>query len=188
MKGEENLTEKIKIRVPYQEDAEALLEIQQEVLAEEDYLITTIDEFQRTIDEQREWIQAKITNERETIFIAQYQEEIVGWLVFQSPQRKRLAHTGTFGFIFCMNHIIFDGKPSFVVNHNYLKEYFVNATKLIARYDEELFPLVEHVCQEISSFPVKEAVNAKETEAFNSDNNGASNVVWLHRSRRKFKR
>ncbi|MFJ7917219.1 MULTISPECIES: GNAT family N-acetyltransferase [unclassified Lysinibacillus] len=93
------MTENIKIRVAYQEDAEALLEIQKEVLAEETYLITTIDEFQRTIDEQREWIQAKITNERETIFIAQYQGEIVGWLVFQSPQRKRLAHTGTFGMM-----------------------------------------------------------------------------------------
>ncbi|MDD1503143.1 GNAT family N-acetyltransferase [Lysinibacillus sphaericus] len=93
------MTENIKIRVASQEDAEALLEIQKEVLAEETYLITTIDEFQRTVDEQREWIQAKITNERETIFIAQYQGKIVGWLVFQSPQRKRLAHTGTFGMM-----------------------------------------------------------------------------------------
>ncbi|MGE8002472.1 N-acetyltransferase family protein [Lysinibacillus sp. NPDC093216] len=93
------MIEKIKIRVAYQEDAEALLEIQKEVLAEETYLITTIDEFQRTIDDQREWIQVKLANERETIFIAQYQEEVVGWLVFQSPQRKRLAHTGTFGMM-----------------------------------------------------------------------------------------
>ena len=93
------MTENIKIRVASQEDAEAMLEIQKEVLAEETYLITTIDEFQRTVDEQREWIQVKITNERETIFIAQYQEKIVGWLVFQSPQRKRLAHTGTFGMM-----------------------------------------------------------------------------------------
>ncbi|WP_349294141.1 GNAT family N-acetyltransferase [Lysinibacillus sp. Bpr_S20] len=44
-------------------------------------------------------MQAKITNKRETIFIAQYQRKIVGWLVFQSPQRKRLAHTGTFGMM-----------------------------------------------------------------------------------------
>lgn len=93
------MTQKIKIRVASEEDAQALLEIQKEVLAEETYLITTIDEFQRTIDEQRQWIQAKLANERETIFIAQYQEEIVGWLVFQSPQRKRLAHTGTFGIM-----------------------------------------------------------------------------------------
>ncbi|MFJ8517357.1 GNAT family N-acetyltransferase [Lysinibacillus xylanilyticus] len=87
------------MRVVNEEDAGALLEIQQEVLSEEDYLITTIDEFQRTIDEQREWIQEKLANERETIFIAQYQGKIVGWLVFQSPQRKRLAHTGTFGMM-----------------------------------------------------------------------------------------
>ncbi|WP_308221914.1 GNAT family N-acetyltransferase [Lysinibacillus sp. BPa_S21] len=44
-------------------------------------------------------MQAKITNKRETIFIAQYQRKIVGWLVIQSPQRKRLAHKGTFGMM-----------------------------------------------------------------------------------------
>ncbi|GAB0171564.1 GNAT family N-acetyltransferase [Lysinibacillus sp. CTST325] len=93
------MEQQIKIRVAIEEDAATMLEIQKEVLAEETYLITTVEEFKQTINEQREWIQAKITNERETIFIAQYQEEIVGWLVFQSPQRKRLAHTGTFGMM-----------------------------------------------------------------------------------------
>jgi len=93
------LTEQIKIRAAIEEDAEDILAIQKEVLAEENYLITTIEELQQTIDEEKEWIQAKIANERETIFIAQYQEKRVGWLVFQSPPRKRLAHTGSFGMM-----------------------------------------------------------------------------------------
>ena len=93
------MTEQIKIRAATEEDAENMLAIQSEVLAEVDYLITTLEEFQQTIDEQRKWIQAKLENERELILIAQYQEKIVGWLVFQSPNRKRLAHTGSFGMM-----------------------------------------------------------------------------------------
>lgn len=93
------MEQQIKVRVAVEEDAATMLEIQKEVLAEEDFLITTVEEFQQTIDGQKEWIQAKIANERETIFIAQYEEKMVGWLMFQSPHRKRLAHTGTFGMM-----------------------------------------------------------------------------------------
>ncbi|MGE7675451.1 N-acetyltransferase family protein [Lysinibacillus sp. NPDC094403] len=93
------MEKQINIRVVVEEDAATMLEIQKEVLAEEDFLITTVEEFQRSIDEQKQWIQAKLANERETIFIAQYQGKLVGWLVFQSPHRKRLAHTGTFGMM-----------------------------------------------------------------------------------------
>ncbi|MGA3600749.1 GNAT family N-acetyltransferase [Lysinibacillus agricola] len=93
------MEQQIKVRVAVEEDTAAMLEIQKEVLAEEDFLITTVEEFQQTIDGQKKWIQAKLANERETIFIVQYEEKIVGWLMFQSPQRKRLAHTGTFGMM-----------------------------------------------------------------------------------------
>jgi len=93
------MTEQIKIRAATEEDAENMLAIQSEVLAEVDFLITTLEEFQQTIGEQKKWIEAKLANERELILIAQYQEKIVGWLVFQSPNRKRLAHTGSFGMM-----------------------------------------------------------------------------------------
>ncbi|WP_068984659.1 MULTISPECIES: GNAT family N-acetyltransferase [Lysinibacillus] len=93
------MEQQIKVRVALEEDAATMLEIQKEVLAEEDFLITTVEEFQQTIDGQKEWIQAKLANERETIFIAKYEEKMVGWLMFQSPHRKRLAHTGTFGMM-----------------------------------------------------------------------------------------
>lgn len=47
------MKEQIKIRVATEEDAENILAIQSEVLAEEDYLITTLEEFQQTIGEQK---------------------------------------------------------------------------------------------------------------------------------------
>lgn len=76
------MEQQINIRVAVEEDAATMLEIQKAVLAEGNYLITTIEEFQQTIDEQKQWIQVKLANKRETIFIAQYQGKIVGWLVF----------------------------------------------------------------------------------------------------------
>lgn len=93
------MKEPIKIRAATEEDAENILAIQSEVLAEEYFLITTLEEFQQTIGEQKKWIQAKLANERELMLIAQYQEQTVGWLVFQSPNRKKLAHTGSFGMM-----------------------------------------------------------------------------------------
>ncbi|MGE7093245.1 N-acetyltransferase family protein [Lysinibacillus sp. NPDC048646] len=93
------MSHQIKIRIAVQEDAEKLLEIQRAVIAEELYLMTTSKEFQQTVAGQKAWIQSKLTNERETIFIAQFHNEIVGWLMFQSPNRQRLSHTGTIGMM-----------------------------------------------------------------------------------------
>ncbi|MEY9977644.1 hypothetical protein [Lysinibacillus sp. RC79] len=46
------MEQQIKIRFAVEEDAATMLEIQKAVLVEENYLITTIEEFQQTIDEQ----------------------------------------------------------------------------------------------------------------------------------------
>jgi RimJ/RimL family protein N-acetyltransferase len=87
------------IRIARLAEAKKMLEIQQEVLAEELFLITTTEEFQQTIEGQQAWIQTKLANDHETILIAERNDDIVGWLVFQSPNRKRLAHTGNFGMM-----------------------------------------------------------------------------------------
>ncbi|MEK5332489.1 GNAT family N-acetyltransferase [Lysinibacillus sp. FSL W8-0992] len=87
------------IRVARLADAKKMLEIQQEVLAEELFLITTTEEYQQTIEGQQAWIQSKLANDHETILIAEHNDEVVGWLVFQSPNRKRLAHTCSFGMM-----------------------------------------------------------------------------------------
>ena len=93
------MTCQIHIRVACLADAQQMLAILQEVIAEEQYLLSTIEEFQQTIEGQQAWIQTKLANDRETILIAEYNDDIVGWLAFQSPERKRLAHTGSFGIM-----------------------------------------------------------------------------------------
>ncbi len=82
------MTEQIKIRAATEEDAENILSIQSEVLAEEDYLITTLEEFQQTIGEQKKWVEAKLANERELILIAQYQEKN-SWLACVSITKSK---------------------------------------------------------------------------------------------------
>lgn len=88
-----------KIRLAIQADAEQMLAVQRAVLQEGQFLMTTLEELDQTIAGQKEWIQAKLDNERETMLVAEVEGSIVGWLVFQSPKRKRLAHTGSFGMM-----------------------------------------------------------------------------------------
>jgi len=82
------------IRLAQQDDAQRLLEIQQGVLKEQHYLITTIHEFFQTVEGLRTWIRLKLENERETILVAEEDGNLVGWLILQSQNRERLAHVG----------------------------------------------------------------------------------------------
>lgn len=79
------------------EDAEAVLDIWQAVIAEGDYFISVSEEFNKTVEEQREAIEGILENERETMIVAEHDGKVVGWLLFQGQKRKRLSHTGSFG-------------------------------------------------------------------------------------------
>ncbi|RLQ92432.1 GNAT family N-acetyltransferase [Falsibacillus albus] len=88
------------IRTGKIEDSDALLELQRSVVSEEKYLIALREEFNKTPAEQREWVQNIMENKNETFFVAEIDGEVVGWIVFTATQnRKRLAHTGTFGMM-----------------------------------------------------------------------------------------
>lgn len=99
---------RVQIRKGVIDDAEALLAIQKAVVEEGEYLITAYEEFaNNTVEQQEKWMERILGSDRETILVAETDSAIVGWLVFQSPGRKRLAHTGSFGM---MIHRDFRGK------------------------------------------------------------------------------
>lgn len=77
------------------EDAEAMLTIERDVIIESKYLITVEEEFDKTLEEQRQWLQDILENIRETVFVAEVNNEVVGWIVFYAQNRKRLSHTGS---------------------------------------------------------------------------------------------
>lgn len=89
----------VEIRLAEARDAEKMLYIQEKVISEGKYLITEIEEFSQTVEGQYKWIEAKQLNKREVIFVAEIQDEVVGWIVFQSPSRIRMAHTGSLGMM-----------------------------------------------------------------------------------------
>jgi RimJ/RimL family protein N-acetyltransferase len=91
--------EKITIRTVRIEDAPTIVTLHREIASEREFLITVLEEFNRTDEKQREWIQQLLENERETAFVAEVDGEVVGWIMFSSPNRARLAHTGSIGIL-----------------------------------------------------------------------------------------
>ncbi|WP_088044442.1 GNAT family N-acetyltransferase [Bacillus sp. EAC] len=91
--------QKATIRTVRMEDAIALLEIQREVVEEGDFFISVSEEFKKTLEQQSEWIKNILGNERETLFVAELDGKIVGWIVFTTQDRKRLSHTGSMGIM-----------------------------------------------------------------------------------------
>jgi RimJ/RimL family protein N-acetyltransferase len=87
------------IRTGELEDAEAILAIQHAVIGEGDYFITVSEEFNRTPEQQREWIQKVLENERETLIVAAFNGEVVGLIDFRSASSRRMSHTGSFGML-----------------------------------------------------------------------------------------
>jgi RimJ/RimL family protein N-acetyltransferase len=90
---------KVIIRGIQLSDAPAVLAIQHEVVSEGEFLIPLSKEFNKTLEQQIEWIQKLIENERETLLVAQVNGEVVGWIVFLSNNRIRLLHTGSIGLM-----------------------------------------------------------------------------------------
>ncbi|MFC0187050.1 GNAT family N-acetyltransferase [Fictibacillus aquaticus] len=83
------------IRTVRLEDAEAVLAIHHEVVGEGDYFIAVADEFNKTAQQQREWIQKILENQRDTMLVAEVDYKLAGWIVFISQERKRQSHTGS---------------------------------------------------------------------------------------------
>ncbi|WP_210366961.1 GNAT family protein [Bacillus sp. REN3] len=89
----------MEIREAKLEDAARALEIQKEVIAEEDYFIFVSEEFDKTVDDMKQWICNILKNERDTMLVAELDSMVVGWIVFSSQRRMRVRHTGNFGIM-----------------------------------------------------------------------------------------
>jgi RimJ/RimL family protein N-acetyltransferase len=87
------------VRTVRVEDAEAILLIQREVISEHDYFIAVSKEFNKKIEDHEEWIRNILENERETMLVAEYENNVVGWIVFRSQERMRMHHTGSFAIM-----------------------------------------------------------------------------------------
>lgn len=87
----------IDLRTAEGRDAEHILEFNRTVIASEAHLLTVPEEFTLTVEEEREWIEQMRGNDNNLVILAVDQGRIVGLLDFQSGQKRRIAHTGSFG-------------------------------------------------------------------------------------------
>ncbi|WP_144529902.1 GNAT family N-acetyltransferase [Peribacillus simplex] len=92
------------IRTGELDDAEAVLDVQNSVISEGEYFIAVSEEFNKTPEQQRDWIRRLLENERETIIVAEINGEVIGWIGFQSENRKRMSHKGSFGMMIRKNY------------------------------------------------------------------------------------
>lgn len=90
---------KARIRTVCVEDAEAILQIHREVISEHDYFIALPNEFNKTIEDHQKWIRTILKHERETMLVAEYKNNVVGWIVFHSQERMRMHHIGSFAIM-----------------------------------------------------------------------------------------
>jgi ribosomal protein S18 acetylase RimI-like enzyme len=87
------------IRTGRLDDSKAILDIKRDVISENEYWIASLEEFNKTITQQRDSIQRILENERETIIVAEVNGKVVGCLEFESSTLKKMSHTGSFGIM-----------------------------------------------------------------------------------------
>jgi RimJ/RimL family protein N-acetyltransferase len=93
------LKKDVVIRTAKTDDASRILDIQKEVILEGAFLITVSEEFNKTVEQQREWIEGILANDKETVLVAETTSGVVGWVVCLSPNRIRLRHTSSLGMM-----------------------------------------------------------------------------------------
>jgi len=98
------IMDKLSLRHATQDDAQATLDLQRDVISENEFLILTPKEFNRTLDDQMKWINKINENDREVIIIAELEDKLVGLIVFQVNPRIKMQHSGSFGLIVKKQH------------------------------------------------------------------------------------
>ena len=85
------------IRQPKADDAEAIIAYAQLIFASTDQVLTTPEEYNMTVAQERSWINRPLQEASTLILIATLDSQIIGLLDFTAKPKKKIAHTGEFG-------------------------------------------------------------------------------------------
>jgi RimJ/RimL family protein N-acetyltransferase len=83
------------LRSAFPEDAEQLLHLIKTILGENDFNITTTEEFRFSVDQEMEWLEDVMETPGHITIVAEYGFEAVGLLNFHLDPRKRMKHHGS---------------------------------------------------------------------------------------------
>ncbi len=87
----------ITIRTARPEDARHMLDHARAVFAEGEFLLSTLDDFRMTEEQEMAWLQANRNDPGNLVIVAEYEGRIIGMLDFHSEERKRVKHHGELG-------------------------------------------------------------------------------------------
>jgi RimJ/RimL family protein N-acetyltransferase len=85
------------IRQPKEDDAEGIINYSKILFASTDQVLTTLEEYTITVDNEKIWIQNLNDNPNALLLIALHNNQINGLLFFMPNTKKKNAHTGEFG-------------------------------------------------------------------------------------------
>lgn len=92
------------IRSPLLEDARAITSLSKEVIGEEIYHITTLEEFKMSEEQCQEWIIHHNLDPNKLLLVAEVAGKVVGFLDFANGHRLRLEHQGSLGISIQKNY------------------------------------------------------------------------------------
>ncbi len=84
----------VTIRTARPDDAEAIIRHAKTILAEDLFNVTTLEEFQQTVETERKWIQEHLDHAGRILLVAESGGRIAGMLGVENAGRKRLEHIG----------------------------------------------------------------------------------------------
>ena len=87
----------VTIRSAEPDDAIQLIAFVHSVLAESPFFGLKPDEFDRTEDQERQWIQEHIDGPGKLVVLAEVSGTVIGCLSFDNGSYRRIAHRGSFG-------------------------------------------------------------------------------------------
>jgi RimJ/RimL family protein N-acetyltransferase len=85
------------VRTVFPADAEKVLEFHKGIFRDARYLVTTLEEFDLTVEQEEEWLQNIYKDKNKLSIAAVHNGHLIGYLGFQNGDRFRMKHQGSFG-------------------------------------------------------------------------------------------
>jgi len=85
------------IRRPTENDADDIIHYSRTLFASTDQLLTSLEEYSITIENEKDWINSFNENPNAKILMAEFNNQIIGLLFFIANPKKKNSHTGEFG-------------------------------------------------------------------------------------------
>jgi RimJ/RimL family protein N-acetyltransferase len=85
------------IRKPTADNAEEIINYSKILFASTDQVLTTLEEYTITVENEKKWIAGLNDNPNSLLLIAEMTNRIIGFLFFIPNPKKKISHTGEFG-------------------------------------------------------------------------------------------